>query len=44
MEIIKEVNAYTPVIPKKKYSPVKEFFKIGESKRQHFGLAFLFCC
>ncbi|MBU8769632.1 ABC transporter permease [Cytobacillus oceanisediminis] len=37
MEIIKEVNAYTPVIPKKKYSPVKEFFKNWKKQKMAFG-------
>lgn len=36
MEISKEVNTYTPVIPKKKYSPVKEFFKNWKKQKTAF--------
>lgn len=36
MEIIKEVNTFTPVIPKKKYSPAKEFLKNWRKQKTAF--------
>jgi glutathione transport system permease protein len=36
MEITKQVKTYTPVIPKKKYSPAKEFFKNWKRQKTAF--------